>query len=112
MIVFTLCALSSFAQVKISGLIYDEYLEPFYSAKITQGSNFALSNVDGEFTLVIKDALPQTIRVSAFGYKTELVEVTSVDQQINVVLKENILLDQVVISASSSGTNYRIACNY
>ncbi len=100
MIVFTLCALSSFAQVKISGLIYDEYLEPFYSAKITQGSNFALSNVDGEFTLVIKDALPQTIRVSAFGYKTELVEVTSVDQQINVVLKEKILLDQVVISAS------------
>ncbi|MGG8497372.1 TonB-dependent receptor [Tenacibaculum sp. TC6] len=99
-IVFALLAITSFAQVKISGIVYDEYLEPFYSAKITQGRNYAISNTNGEFTLKIEGKLPQTISVSAFGYKTEEVIVTSQDQEINVILKENILLDQVVISAS------------
>ncbi len=100
LIVFTLLAVTSIAQVKISGTVYDEYLEPFYGAKITQENNFASSNTSGEFTIKLLGKLPATITVSAFGYRTEIVEITSADQEINVILKENLLLDQVVISAS------------
>ncbi|RBW59664.1 hypothetical protein DS884_07985 [Tenacibaculum sp. E3R01] len=100
MIVFTLCVMVSYAQVKINGVVYDEYLEPFYNAKITNGKNYALSNEDGEFSITISNKLPQTIIVSSFGYRTETIEITSLDQEVNVILKENLLLDQVVISAS------------
>lgn len=100
LIVFTFVAFTSFAQVKITGNVYDEYLEPFYGAKITHEKTYAVSSTEGQFTIKIESKLPQTIVVSAFGYQTEEVEITSADQEINVILKENLLLDQVVISAS------------
>ncbi|HBI39459.1 MAG TPA: hypothetical protein DDY16_00725, partial [Tenacibaculum sp.] len=100
LIVFTLLAITSYAQVKISGTVYDEYLEPFYSAKISQGKNYEISNTSGEFSLILEGKLPTSITVTAFGYKTEEIEITSIDQEINVILKENLLLDQVIISAS------------
>ncbi|WP_440120157.1 TonB-dependent receptor domain-containing protein [Tenacibaculum sp. Ill] len=101
MIVFTLAAITSYAQVKISGSVYDEYLEPFYNAKISSGDNFAVSDEEGNFTIVLSsNTLPQTLTVSAFGFKTEEVSVISFEKRVNVVLKENLLLDQVIISAS------------
>ncbi|WP_407322418.1 TonB-dependent receptor [Tenacibaculum maritimum] len=101
MIVFTMCMLSSYAQVKINGLIFDEYLEPFYGAKITNSNKrYTSSNNEGKFSIIIGKELPQTITISSFGYKTETVIINSFTQKINVVLKENILLDQVIISAS------------
>ncbi|RSC95210.1 TonB-dependent receptor [Tenacibaculum singaporense] len=101
MIVFTLAAITSYAQVKISGSVYDEYLEPFYNAKITSGENFTVSDEEGNFTIVLSsNTLPQTLIVSAFGFKTEEVSVISFEKKVNVVLKENLLLDQVIISAS------------
>lgn len=101
MIVFTLAAITSYAQVKISGSVYDEYLEPFYNAKISSGDNFAISDEEGNFTIVLSsNTLPQTLVVSAFGFKTEEVSVISFEKRVNVVLKENLLLDQVIISAS------------
>lgn len=101
MIVFTLAAITSYAQVKISGSVYDEYLEPFYNAKITSGENFAVSDEEGNFTIVLSsNTLPQTLIISAFGFRTEEVSVISFEKKVNVVLKENLLLDQVIISAS------------
>lgn len=99
-VVFILCAFQAFAQVKISGVVYNEYLEPFYNAKITSSSEITASNTDGEFTITVSKDLPQTITVSAFGHQTEYVEITEEGQSLNVILKENFLLDQVVISAS------------
>ena len=99
MIVFTLCIVTTYAQVKIKGIVYDEYLEPFYIAKIASGDKMTTSNEEGVFTILLDGKFPQTINVSAFGYRTETVVVTS-EKNINVILKENFLLDQVVISAS------------
>ncbi|CAL2087943.1 TonB-dependent receptor plug domain-containing protein [Tenacibaculum sp. 190524A05c] len=99
-IVFTLSAVVNFAQVKINGVVYNEYLEPFYGAKVVSGSETTASNDNGEFTITVKGSLPQTITVSAFGHQSEIVEITRVGQKVNVILKENLLLDQVVISAS------------
>lgn len=100
MIVFTLCTSIAFAQVKIKGVVYNEYLEPFYNAKITSGSNTAESDFNGQFTITVEGALPQVIEFAAFGHQTELVEIVKPDQKVNVILKESYLLDQVVISAS------------
>lgn len=101
MIVFTLAMLSSYAQVKISGSVYDEYLEPFYNAKISNGETFVVSDEEGNFSIVLpSNTLPQTITISAFGFNTEEVSIVSFEKKVNVVLKENLLLDQVVISAS------------
>jgi outer membrane receptor protein involved in Fe transport len=99
-IVFTLSAIVNFAQVKINGTVYNEYLEPFYGAKVEAGSETTASDDFGAFTITISGDLPQVITVSAFGHQTEFVEITRVGQKVNVILKENLLLDQVVISAS------------
>ncbi len=99
MIVFTLCIVTTYAQVKIKGSVYDEYLEPFYFAKVTSGNKVVTSDEEGSFTFLLDGAFPQTIIVSALGYRTETIVVTS-EKNVNVILKENILLDQVVISAS------------
>ena len=71
MIVFTLCALMSYAQVEIKGLVYDEYLEPFYNAKITLNGKETTSNQEGEFVLILKEKLPTVLKVTAFGYQDE-----------------------------------------
>ena len=100
LIVFTLCSIMSYAQVEIKGLVYDEYLEPFYNANITFDGKHISSNVEGQFTLKTSKKLPITLRVSAFGYQTEQLVITTLKKSINIILKENVLLDQIVISAS------------
>ncbi|MCT4699959.1 TonB-dependent receptor [Tenacibaculum haliotis] len=90
------------SQVTMSGKVYDEYLEPFPNALINSLQGKTTSDIDGNFTLKLKSKLPFSIQVSAFGYKTELLEITSEDQEINIILKENTSLDEVVISASRS----------
>ena len=99
-IVFTIVASSSYAQVKLKGMIYDEYLEPFPGAQIQAIDAAVTSNIDGEFSLSTNAAFPVILNVSAFGFQSETIEVTDASKTINVILKENLLLDQVVISAS------------
>ncbi|MBE7686968.1 TonB-dependent receptor [Tenacibaculum finnmarkense] len=99
-IVFALFSMVSYAQVEVKGLVYDEYLEPFYNAKITVLGESTLSDQDGNFALKVFKSFPITLRVSAFGYQTEELVVEGLDKSINIILKEAYLLDQVVISAS------------
>ncbi|MCG8805012.1 TonB-dependent receptor [Tenacibaculum finnmarkense] len=99
-IVFAFFSMVSYAQVEVKGLVYDEYLEPFYNAKITVLGESTLSDQDGNFALKVFKSFPITLRVSAFGYQTEELVVEGLDKSINIILKEAYLLDQVVISAS------------
>ncbi|WP_440120110.1 TonB-dependent receptor [Tenacibaculum sp. Ill] len=101
-IVLVVCSMAIYAQTTVNGKIYDEYLEPFPNAVILSGEARATSDFEGKFTLQVKSTYPITIQVSAFGYKTEIIEVTSQDQEVNVILKESVALDEVVISASRS----------
>ncbi len=92
--------LTILAQSKMSGLVFDEYLEPFPGATITSSEGESVtSNFDGEFTITVKK-FPVTLRVSLVGYQTEVVEVASAAAELNVILKEAFVLDQVVVSAS------------
>ncbi len=102
LIVFLTCSIAFYGQTEITGKVYDEYLEPFPSALINSVQGKTTSDIDGNFTLVVKSNFPFSIQVSAFGYKVEVIEITSKDQELNIILKENTTLDEVVISASRS----------
>ncbi|WP_425656503.1 TonB-dependent receptor [Tenacibaculum ascidiaceicola] len=101
-LVLVVCSMAIYAQTTVNGKIYDEYLEPFPNAVILSGEARATSDFEGKFTLQVKSNYPITIQVSAFGYKTEIIEITSQEQEVNVILKESVALDEVVISASRS----------
>ncbi len=98
-IAFCIISLNAFAQQKIKGFVFNEYLEPFYNAKITYGNTVVLSDVNGEFNIII-NKFPAILEVNAFGHQTEYVDVERANQKLNIILKENLMLDQVVISAS------------
>ncbi|CAM1349100.1 TonB-dependent receptor [Tenacibaculum insulae] len=102
LVFFVTCSIALSAQVTMTGKVYDEYLEPFPSALVNSLQGKTTSDVDGNFTLSVKSGFPFSIQVSAFGYRTEVIEVTSQDQELNIILKENTTLDEVVISASRS----------
>ncbi|WP_233896786.1 TonB-dependent receptor plug domain-containing protein [Tenacibaculum piscium] len=99
-IVLALSSIISYAQIEIKGAVYDEYLEPFYNAKIRLANQTSTSNDVGEFTFTHNDKFPVTLKVSAFGYQTEELIIQEYKKSINIILKENLLLDQIVISAS------------
>ncbi len=97
-----ICGASISAQVSMSGKIYDEYLEPFPSALIAFGNQTVSSEFDGSFTLKGVAKFPFKIKVTALGYQSEEIDVLNEDQELNIILKENTTLDEVVISASRS----------
>ncbi|CAL2102434.1 Outer membrane receptor protein involved in Fe transport [Tenacibaculum sp. 190130A14a] len=98
--IFLLCSLSFYAQTTIEGKVFDEYLEPFQSATVRIDDVTVVSDADGNFKITTSKSLPVSMQVTAFGYQTEVVNVTSLDQEINVILKETISLEEVVVSAS------------
>lgn len=96
-----LCNFVLIAQTKMSGVVYDEYLEPFPAATIKINSKkIATSNFDGTFTINIKQKLPVIIEVSSSGYSKETLKITSSNDELYFVLKETGALEQVVVSAS------------
>lgn len=97
---FSLSTFFAIAQTEVSGLVFDEYLEPFpgVSIRSSEGES-ATSNIDGEFTIKVKK-FPVTINVSLIGYQTEVLQISDASEEINVILKETFVLDQVVVSAS------------
>ncbi|MFD0992705.1 TonB-dependent receptor plug domain-containing protein [Tenacibaculum geojense] len=97
-----LLSLSTFilsAQSVITGTVYDEYLEPFPGATVRFNNGTTTSDFNGEFKLEIKK-FPLLIQVSSVGYKTETIEITSAEDEVNVILKEALALDEIVLSAS------------
>ncbi|WP_162288542.1 TonB-dependent receptor [Tenacibaculum jejuense] len=100
MLLFISSSYFLFAQTEVKGLVFDEYLEPFPGATVkTSEGKTTSSNFDGEFVIKVKK-FPVTITVSLVGYQTENIQVTSADDDLNVILKETLGLDQVVVSAS------------
>lgn len=80
----------------------DDSQQPIPSANvIIDGTSVGTAtDFDGNFTLTTNQNPPFTIQVSSVGFATENVEITSNNQNINVVLAEGTSLDEVVISAS------------
>lgn len=92
------------AQTTITGTVKDaktgETL-PGANIKVERKAVGSSTDFDGNFSLNVVDIPPFSIEVSVLGYKTEKVEVTKNNQNIDVVLTENeTFLDEIVVSAS------------
>ena len=65
------------------------------------GSNTGgATDFDGNFTFSTSSDFPLTIQISSIGFGTQIIELTSADQEINIELQLGQNLDEIVISAS------------
>ena len=92
------------AQTTITGTVKDaktgETL-PGANIKVERKAVGTNTDFDGNFSLNVADIPPFYLQISVLGYKTEKVEVTMNNQNIDVLLTENeTFLDEIVVSAS------------
>ncbi|WP_166921245.1 TonB-dependent receptor [Flavobacterium poyangense] len=93
----------SFAQNSITGSVADANRQAIPGANIVVvgSSNGASTDFDGTFKLTVSTKPPFTIKVSAVGFEAKTINVTSLNQKIDVVLKEEeTKLNEIVVSAS------------
>ncbi|MEW4923470.1 TonB-dependent receptor [Algibacter sp. 2305UL17-15] len=100
-ILILFCA-STYAQTTITGTVTDDSGQPIPGANIiiVGTSTGTVTDFDGGFALTTNQNPPFTIQASSVGFESATEEVTSNNQQFNLVLKEGTSLDEVVISAS------------
>ena len=94
---------SAYTQTQISGSVNDaDNMVGIPGVNvIIDGTNLGtVTDFDGNFSLNTSQDLPLTIVISYVGYSSERVEVTSANQDINVMLSAGQNLEEVVISAS------------
>jgi len=92
------------AQVTVTGKVMDgENNEPLMMAPIViKGKTVGTStDLDGNFTLVTDVELPFTIEISYVGLEKQLVEITQSNQTVDVKLRaQAVMSDLVIVSAS------------
>ena len=96
------CSLT-FAQNSISGTVTDSSNQPIPGAniKIVGDSSGTITNLDGSFTLQFAKQPPFIIEVTSVGFRTQKINVSSVNQRISVkLIDEENKLDEIVVSAS------------
>tara|TARA_R110000868_G_scaffold152815_1_gene378064 strand:- start:1725 stop:4553 length:2829 start_codon:yes stop_codon:yes gene_type:complete len=93
----------SFAQNSISGSVADGDGQPIIGAniKIVGEDISSVSDIDGKFILNSSKKPPFMIEVTSVGFISKKVSISSNNQKVNVVLKEeDNLLNEIVVSAS------------
>ena len=105
LLAFLVCGSTAIlAQTTITGTVKDaktgEAL-PGANIKVERKAVGTNTDFDGNFSLNVADIPPFSLQISVLGYKTEKVEVTKNNQNIDVLLTENeTFLDEIVVSAS------------
>jgi outer membrane receptor protein involved in Fe transport len=87
------------AQTVIRGKVTDENTGEAlaFASVLVKGSTVgAVTDLDGNFEISIRQDLPLTLQVSYTGYASSDVEVTSVDAPLNIVLSEDALTIETV----------------
>lgn len=93
----------SFAQNTITGSVTDGNKQSIPGANVVVvGENTGAStDFDGSFKLTTNTKLPFSVKVSAIGFESKTINVTTANQKLNVILKdEETKLDEIVVSAS------------
>src|SRR5262245_27241127 len=88
------------AQQTIKGSVRDEQGGPLVGATIViKGtSSYAVSDVDGQFTLASNKSLPLSLQVNSVGYQGQEVEIFEIDgEPLEISLKTDNLLDEIVV---------------
>ena len=93
----------SFAQNSISGTVSDSKKQPIPGAniKVVGTNSGAISDFDGKFVLNTSQKLPFQIEISALGFGSKKISVTTANQKVSVTLQdEETKLNEIVVSAS------------
>lgn len=93
----------SFAQNSISGSVVDGDSQPVIGAnvKIVGEDISSVTDIDGKFTLKSSKKPPYVIEVTSVGFVSKKVSISSNNQKVSVILKEeDNLLNEIVVSAS------------
>ncbi|MEN9304272.1 MAG: hypothetical protein RL264_2701 [Bacteroidota bacterium] len=109
LVVMSMLHFSIFSQLKglVQGINEQGKKVPLYGAKIKllgsqQGT---VSKEDGTFELILPKQLPDTLKITAWGYFSESVVITKNDRfgGINIILYSELTLPEVVINAKKEG---------
>lgn len=100
-----LCSSSAWADRVVKGYVYDETKEAIIGANVywQDTQKGTTTNVDGFFELEQPDGVNQLI-VSFIGYAPASITVPAGNEALQVVLKGEVLLDEVVVSERRVGT--------
>ncbi len=93
----------TFAQNSTSGTVVENDNQPIFGAniKIVGEATGTVTDSDGKFTLISSVKAPYVIEVTSIGFISKRVSITSNNQKVRVVLKEEqTLLNEIVVSAS------------
>ncbi|MBL7859348.1 MAG: TonB-dependent receptor [Cyclobacteriaceae bacterium] len=99
-LLFTLIIGSALAQQAVKGLIKDESGQPLPGATISlKGTSaYAITDVEGKFTIAATKELPFTLQVNSVGYKTQEIEIYELSgEPAEVFLKNDNILDEIVV---------------
>ncbi|WP_460220611.1 TonB-dependent receptor [Psychroserpens sp. MEBiC05023] len=101
-IMMLFCCAFTFAQTTVKGKVIDNNGIPLPGANIivVGTTTGAITDYDGNYTLVVNQDPPFTIQVSSVGFETVNADVTTNPQTIDITMIEGTSLDEVVISAS------------
>ncbi|MCD2257994.1 TonB-dependent receptor [Psychroserpens luteolus] len=101
-IMMLFCCAFTFAQTTVKGKVVDNNGIPLAGANIlvVGTTTGAITDFDGNYTLVVNQDPPFSIQISSVGFDTVTKEVTTNPQTIDVTMIEGTSLDEVVISAS------------
>lgn len=90
---------------KVKGRVYDENKQPIIGANVYwEGTQYGTtSDVDGNFELERKGSFKNLV-VSYIGYTTEVTSVDEKNDPVQIILKGEVALDEVVVSERKMGT--------
>lgn len=93
----------SFSQTTITGSVTDSKKEsiPGANVNIIGEQSGTPTDFDGSFKLTTSLQVPFSIKITAIGYESQTIKITSANQKVEVILKdEETKLDEIVVSAS------------
>lgn len=96
---------SILAADKVKGYVFDETKEPVIGANVywEKSKKGTVTNLDGYFEIdLTKDNEP--LMVSYTGYSTQSIHLDDNNEEINIILKEDLELQEVVINHRNVGT--------
>jgi iron complex outermembrane receptor protein len=105
------CGVLMFGQTAVTGTVTDiDTAEPIpgVNIRIVGKSIGTSTDFDGKFSLNVSEELPFSLEITSVGYENQVLEVTEIDQVLEISLHENhTSLDEVVVSASRTPESIR-----
>lgn len=96
------CGLTFAQSTTVKGKVIDNNGIPLPGANIVVvgTTTGAITDFDGNYTLVVNQAPPFTMEISSVGFESVSKDVTTNPQTIDIAMQEGSALDEIVISAS------------